>query len=172
MNSSRTYLPSGLRRVVDNPDTQMLSRGRAPSTLKLSSLNLDLYLWATCRTFALKRPLRLSWPHCPRAHSQKEIPPELPRPVEQTFVAENTSIFREIRVKFISGRSGPGNQRPFGKIPISLVRSAVFLNSHCGRPWVQPGPAVDPSIPILRGPHPHPIGLLARIIHKVFSNGG
>ena len=47
MNSSRTYLPGGLRRVVDNPDTQILSRGRAPSTLKRSSLNLDLYLWTT-----------------------------------------------------------------------------------------------------------------------------
>ena len=44
VNSSRTYLPSGLRRVVDNPDTQILSRGRAPTTLKRSSLNLDLYL--------------------------------------------------------------------------------------------------------------------------------
>ena len=55
MNSSRTCLPSGLRRVVDNPDTQMLSRARAPSTLKRSSLGRDLYLWTTCRTFALKR---------------------------------------------------------------------------------------------------------------------
>ena len=62
MNSSRTYLPSGLKRVVENPDTQMLSRARAPSTFKRSSLNLDLYLWITCRTFALKRPLRLSCP--------------------------------------------------------------------------------------------------------------
>ena len=30
--------------------------------LKRSSLGLDLYLWLTYRTFALKRPLRLSWP--------------------------------------------------------------------------------------------------------------
>ena len=29
--------------------------------LKRSSLGLDLYLWLTYRTFALKRPLRLSW---------------------------------------------------------------------------------------------------------------
>ena len=29
--------------------------------LKRSSLGLDLYLWVTYRTFALKRPLRLSW---------------------------------------------------------------------------------------------------------------
>ena len=29
--------------------------------LKRCSLGLDLYLWLTCRTFALKRPLRLSW---------------------------------------------------------------------------------------------------------------
>ena len=25
----------------------------------------------------------------------------------------------------------------FGKIPILLVRSAVFIDSHCGHPWVQ-----------------------------------
>ena len=30
--------------------------------LKRSSLGLDLYLWLVYRTFALKRPLRLSWP--------------------------------------------------------------------------------------------------------------
>ena len=30
--------------------------------LKRCSLGLDLYLWLTYRTFALKRPLRLSWP--------------------------------------------------------------------------------------------------------------
>ena len=30
--------------------------------LKRSSLGLDLYLWATYRTFSLKRPMRLSWP--------------------------------------------------------------------------------------------------------------
>ena len=30
--------------------------------LKRSSLGLDLYLWVAYRTFALKRPLRLSWP--------------------------------------------------------------------------------------------------------------
>ena len=30
--------------------------------MKRSSLGLDLYLWLTYRTFALKRPLRLSWP--------------------------------------------------------------------------------------------------------------
>ena len=29
--------------------------------MKRSSLGLDLYLWLTYRTFALKRPLRLSW---------------------------------------------------------------------------------------------------------------
>ena len=30
--------------------------------LRRSPLGLDLYLWLTCRTFSLKRPLRLSWP--------------------------------------------------------------------------------------------------------------
>ena len=30
-------------------------------TMKRSSLGLDLYLWLTYRTFALKRPMRLSW---------------------------------------------------------------------------------------------------------------
>ena len=29
--------------------------------MKRSSLGLDLYLWLVYRTFALKRPLRLSW---------------------------------------------------------------------------------------------------------------
>ena len=32
------------------------------TALKRSSLGLDLYLWLTYRTFALKRPLRLPWP--------------------------------------------------------------------------------------------------------------
>ena len=31
--------------------------------LKRCSLGLDLYLWAAYRTFSLKHPLRLSWPH-------------------------------------------------------------------------------------------------------------
>ena len=111
MNSSRTCLPSGLRRVVDNPDTQMLSRARAPSTLKRSSLGRDLYLWTTCRTFALKRTLRLSWPHLfwSTPSQGKSLLPELPRPVERTFVAENTLTFREIRVKCSRGCSGSGN---------------------------------------------------------------
>ena len=75
MNSSRTCLPSGLRRVVDNPDTQMLSRARAPSTLKRSSLGLDLYLWTTPAG-----PLRSSGRYgspgrtCPGAHLSKENP--------------------------------------------------------------------------------------------------
>ena len=30
--------------------------------VKRSPLGLDLYLWLTYRTFALKRPLRLTWP--------------------------------------------------------------------------------------------------------------
>ena len=30
--------------------------------MKRSPLGLDLYLWLTYRTFALKRPLRLTWP--------------------------------------------------------------------------------------------------------------
>ena len=29
--------------------------------MKRSPLGLDLYLWLTYRTFALKRPLRLTW---------------------------------------------------------------------------------------------------------------
>ena len=29
--------------------------------MKRSSLGLDLYLWLTYRTFALKSPMRLSW---------------------------------------------------------------------------------------------------------------
>ena len=33
------------------------------TALKRSSLGLDLYLWTAYRTFALKRPLRLSWRH-------------------------------------------------------------------------------------------------------------
>ena len=88
----------------------MLSRARALSTFKRSSLGLDLYLWTTCRPFALKRPLRLSWPHLSwSTPSQGEsLIPELPRPVERTFVAENTLTFREIRVEFICGRSGSG----------------------------------------------------------------
>ena len=31
--------------------------------LKRCSLGLDLYLWVAYRTFSLKRPLRLTWPH-------------------------------------------------------------------------------------------------------------
>ena len=32
-------------------------------SLSRSPLGLDLYLWLTYRTFTLKRPLRLTWPH-------------------------------------------------------------------------------------------------------------
>ena len=32
------------------------------TALKRSTLGLDLYLWLTYRTFALRAPLRLSWP--------------------------------------------------------------------------------------------------------------
>ena len=64
MNSLKAYLPSGSMRVANNLDTQMLSRGRAPSVLKRPLLGLNPDLWTTFyRTFALKRPLRLSWPH-------------------------------------------------------------------------------------------------------------
>ena len=31
------------------------------TALKRSTLGLDLYLWLTCRTFALRAPLRLTW---------------------------------------------------------------------------------------------------------------
>ena len=37
--------------------------------LKRSSLGIDLYLWLTYRTFALKRPLWLSWPQLCRQFS-------------------------------------------------------------------------------------------------------
>ena len=33
------------------------------TALKRCSLGLDLYLWLTYRTFALKRPLRITWKH-------------------------------------------------------------------------------------------------------------
>ena len=33
------------------------------TALKRSTLGLDLYLWLTYRTFALRTPLRLTWPH-------------------------------------------------------------------------------------------------------------
>ena len=42
--------------------------------LKRSTLGLDLYLWLTYRTFALRAPLRLTWPHLYRqfgAHPAK-----------------------------------------------------------------------------------------------------
>ena len=45
--------------VITNPIPLDMNTLRA---LKRSSLGLDLYLWLTYRTFALKRPLRLTWP--------------------------------------------------------------------------------------------------------------
>ena len=45
--------------VITNPiplDLHILT------AMKRSTLGLDLYLWLTYRTFALKRPLRLTWP--------------------------------------------------------------------------------------------------------------
>ena len=44
------------------------------TALKRSTLGLDLYLWLTYRTFALRAPLRLTWPHLYRqfgAHPAK-----------------------------------------------------------------------------------------------------
>ena len=114
MNSSRTYLPSGLRRVVDNPDTQMLSRGRAPSALKRPLLGLDPDLWTTYRTFALKRPLRLSWPHLltglEHTPPRKTLIPERPRPVERTFCRGKYFNFQgnQGKVNFWAA-VGPGN---------------------------------------------------------------
>ena len=47
MNSLKAYLPSGSMRVANNLDTQMLSRGRAPSALKRPLLGLNPDLWTT-----------------------------------------------------------------------------------------------------------------------------
>ena len=44
--------------VITNPVPIDLNTLRA---MKRSPLGLDLYLWLTYRTFALKRPLRLTW---------------------------------------------------------------------------------------------------------------
>ena len=58
------------------------------TALKRSTLGLDLYLWLTYRTFALRTPLRLTWPHLYRqfgAHPAKASD-------------NNTGIAGEIRV--------------------------------------------------------------------------
>ena len=48
-----------LSRSHHQPDP---ARPAHPQAVKRSPLGLDLYLWLTYRTFALKRPLRLTWP--------------------------------------------------------------------------------------------------------------
>ena len=56
---SKIYLGEALfNEIICNPvplDTNILT------ALKRYALGLDLYLWLTCRTFALRSPLRLTW---------------------------------------------------------------------------------------------------------------
>ena len=61
--------------------------------LKRSALGLDLYLWLTYRTFALKRPLALSWPQVYRqfgAHPDKASN-------KRTVDAFRTKCLRELK---------------------------------------------------------------------------
>ena len=48
--------------VITNPIPLDLNDLNVLKAVKRSPLGLDLYLWLTYRTFALKRPLRLTWP--------------------------------------------------------------------------------------------------------------
>ena len=60
--------------------------------LRRSPLGLDLYLWLTCRTFSLKRPLRLSWP---RLYRQFGVDPAMAGD-KRTVDAFRTDCLREL----------------------------------------------------------------------------
>ena len=60
--------------------------------LSRSPLGLDLYLWLTCRTFSLKRPLRLSWP---RLYRQFGVDPDKAGD-KRTVDAFRTDCLREL----------------------------------------------------------------------------
>ena len=61
--------------------------------MKRSTLGLDLYLWLTYRTFALKRPLRLSWPRLYRQFGSD------PAKAKDTRTVDNfrTDCLRELK---------------------------------------------------------------------------
>ena len=61
--------------------------------MKRSSLGLDLYLWLTYRTFALKRPLRLSWPMLYRQFGVNPTKASKKRPVDYF----RTDCLRELK---------------------------------------------------------------------------
>ena len=58
------------------------------TALKRSALGLDLYLWLTYRTFALRAPLRLTWPTVVPASSERT------RTSQQTIAPFKTSAAR------------------------------------------------------------------------------
>ena len=62
-------------------------------SLKRSSLGLDLYLWLTYRTFALKRPLRLTWPQLYRQFGANPAKSSNTRTVD----AFRTDCLRELK---------------------------------------------------------------------------
>ena len=60
--------------------------------LRRSPLGLDVYLWLTCRTFSLRRPLRLSWP---RLYRQFGVDPAMAGD-KRTVDAFRTDCLREL----------------------------------------------------------------------------
>ena len=69
--------------------------------LRRSPLGLDLYLWLTCRTFSLKRPLRLSWA---RLYRQFGLDPAMAGD-KRTVDYFRTDCLRElIKIRNVPGR--------------------------------------------------------------------
>ena len=84
--------------VITNPIPLDLNILKA---IKRSSLGLDLYLWITYRTFAIKRPLRLTWPLLyrqfganPAKSNDKFTIPQLPHGLSARAAENQTRVAR------------------------------------------------------------------------------
>ena len=79
--------------IGENYSPPSAARHEHPEGHERSTLGLDLYLWLTYRTFALKRPLRLSWPRLYRQFGSN------PAKANDTRTVDNfrTDCLRELK---------------------------------------------------------------------------
>ena len=92
-------------------------------SLKRSSLGLDLYLWLTYRTFALKRPLRLTWPQLYRQFGADPAKSSNTRTVD----AFRTDCLRELKKNQgrLAGPALPDGQGGAGCLALVAAHRAV-----------------------------------------------
>ena len=113
-------------------------------SLKRSSLGLDLYLWLTYRTFALKRPLRLTWPQLYRQFGTDPAKSSDTRTVD----ALRTDCLRELK-KIKDAWPDLHYQTVKGALWLSCPRRRASRRRNCAS-WNSPQP---PGVGLeVRGP--------------------